>query len=299
MRRIKALIMLLLTAACSLPIEDGASLKVDAFAEETPAVKTAVLRLKNKKIRENSLEYKQFLRKLEPVLNRNGYRLVSACDNPAVVLNLTFGVQLTDYLRYRYSVNDSAARVVDWDATMAALYARTRLYSKFLRLRAVDAADSKREYWKVTVIKEDFAEDFRSAQNDLLYLLDRYIEKDSTIRLNGKVPATELYQRFVQNLDAAEVDYSRYEPMERKAAYGRDLQNAVNARAAEFESCGVRQKIKVVFEPSLFGTLLSFQTNPALSGNERVCVAEKLENLLPPPVGIPEHESFVVVLPSE
>lgn len=113
------------------------------------------------------------------------------------------------------------------------------------------------------------------------------------------MPATELYQRFVQNLDAAEVDYSRYEPMERKAAYGRDLQNAVNARAAEFESCGVRQKIKVVFEPSLFGTLLSFQTNPALDGNERVCVAEKLENLLPPPVGIPEHESFVVVLPSE
>lgn len=298
MRRIKAIMLLLLTAACHLPAEDGALLKVDAYAEETPAVKTAVLRLKNKKIRENSLEYKQFLRKLEPVLNRKGYRLVSDGENPAVVLNLTFGVQLTDYLRYRYAVNIPSVRIADWDASIASLYARTRLYSKFLYLRALDSADSKREYWKVTVIKEDFAEDFRSAQNALLYLLDRYIEKDSIIRLNGKVLATELYQRFVQNLDAAEVDYSRYEPMERKAAYGRNLQNAVNARAAEFKACGIGKKVKVVFEPSLFGTLLSFETNPAL-GDERICAAETLENMLAPPVGIPEHESFEVVLPSE
>lgn len=238
------------------------------------------------------------MRKLEPVLNRKGYRLVSDGENPAVVLNLTFGVQLTDYLRYRYAVNIPSVRIADWDASIASLYARTRLYSKFLYLRALDSADSKREYWKVTVIKEDFAEDFRSAQNALLYLLDRYIEKDSIIRLNGKVLATELYQRFVQNLDAAEVDYSRYEPMERKAAYGRDLQNAVNARAAEFKACGIGKKVKVVFEPSLFGTLLSFETNPAL-GDERICAAETLENMLAPPVGIPEHESFEVVLPSE
>lgn len=49
MRWIKAIMLLLLTAACHLPAEDGALLKVDAYAEETPAVKTAVLRLKNKK----------------------------------------------------------------------------------------------------------------------------------------------------------------------------------------------------------------------------------------------------------
>lgn len=49
---------------------------------------------------------------------------------------------------------------------------------------------------------------------------------------------------------------------------------------------------------TLFGTLLSFETNPAL-GDERICAAETLENMLAPPVGIPEHESFEVVLPSE
>jgi hypothetical protein len=34
-------------------------------------------------------------------------------------------------------------------------------------------------------------------------------------------------------------------------------------------------------------------------GDERICAAETLENMLAPPVGIPEHESFEVVLPSE
>lgn len=58
MRRIGAAILLFLTTACQLPIEDGALLKVDAYAEEIPAVKTAVLRLKNRKIRKNNLEYK-------------------------------------------------------------------------------------------------------------------------------------------------------------------------------------------------------------------------------------------------
>jgi len=299
MRRIGAAILLFLTAACRLPIEDGALLKVDAYAEETPVVKTAVLRLKNKKIRKNNLEYKQLYRKLAPVLERKGYRLVPENGNPAVILNLTFGVQLTNYLRYRYSIAEpSEASVDEFDAMVSSLYARTKLYSKFLRLRAVDASRPERELWKVQVVKEDAAEDFRSAQDALLYLLNRYIEKDSIVQLNGDLLTTELFQRFVQNLSVTEVDYTRYEPMERKAVYRQKLQSDLDAHAAEFKACGVKGRIKAVFEPSAFGTLLSFETRPKL-GDARLCAAETLENLLPPPVGIPEHESFEVVLPAE
>ena len=74
-------------------------------------------------------------------------------------MNLTFGVQLTNYLRYRYSIAEpSEASVDEFDAMVSSLYARTKLYSKFLRLRAVDASRPERELWKVQVVKEDTAE---------------------------------------------------------------------------------------------------------------------------------------------
>ena len=297
MRRIKAIMLLLLTAACHLPAEDGALLKVDAYAEETPAVKTAVLRLKNKKIRENSLEYKQFLRKLEPVLNRKGYRLVSDGENPAVVLNLTFGVQNTGSfsVKYGFDTPDEPHPYEEIPGLLSSIYTRKKLYSKFVKLTAVDAAHPKRELWKVKVVKEDASEDFRSAQNELLYLLSKYIETDSSEQIDGTVMDTELYQRFEMKQSAAETDLSLNAGMERKWAYEKRLRDRLRAEQTKFVRCGLKTKTAAVLDVSSFGFLTEIEFRPDIrDARIRSCVSDTVESFLPPPVGIPKGERFSV-----
>ena len=293
--RIKGLIILLLTAGCSLAAEDGVSLKVDAFAEETPAVKTAVVRLMTKKIRENSLEYKQFYRKLKPVLEARGYDLTS--DRPAVVIKLTFGVQNTGSFsaKYGFDTPDDPHPYEEIPGLLSSVYMRRKLYSKFVKLTAVDAAHPKRELWKVKAVKEDASEDFRSAQNELLYLLSKYIETDSSEQIKGTVSDTELYQRFELKQSAAETDLSANAGMERKLAYEKRLRDRLRAERKKFVRCGLKTKTAAVLDVSSFGFLTEIRFAPDIrDARVRSCVADTVESLLPPPIAIPSGERFSV-----
>lgn len=57
------------------------------------------------------------------------------------------------------------------------MYDRHPIYEKFISLTAVQAGKEDRQFWKVTVSKKDYAPDFRSAEEKLLYLLSHFIEK--------------------------------------------------------------------------------------------------------------------------
>lgn len=291
----RCLLLLLLLSGCRLPSESGAVLKADAYSDEIPADKTAVLRLQNRIVRENNLEFRQFYPKLERLLKQKGYRIVDKSNPHAVVIKLYFGVQRTNYVSGRYSVGTAERLSFSDDMLMRILsvYKKTNLYSKFLRVVAVDAKNPKRELWKVKIVKEDDAEDFRSAQYELLYLLARYMERDSTVQLRGKLLKNEVYQRFVHNVSPARTDLTAYLPMELKNDYEKNLQNIVRANPQAFAACGIKLPVWARFEVSPFGTLKAFETDAA----ERDCLADALESLLPAPVGVPEHETYSVTVP--
>lgn len=307
---IKKLWFILLLASCQLPSEDGMNLKVDAFLGEIPANKTAVIQLQNRSIKENSLEYKQFYRKLKPVLEAKGYEIVSQDQKPDVILKLYFGSQQTNYLRERSKVtgvgSQESAPFDEPTAVVTASYARTALYSKFLRMTAVDAKNPTKELWKIQIVKEDSAEDFRSAQDPLLYLFSLYAEKDSKRQIDGKLLSSEFYQRFVHKLSPAEADPYIYLPAERKHDYERRLQAKINAHATDFEKCGLKEKHLVDFEVSAFGSFSTFRPTktysfPAetLPEKVRICLADVLEPLLEPPLDIPTDEVMTIKLPFE
>lgn len=291
----KLLVLLLLLTGCRLPSESGAILKADAYSGEIPTDKTAILRLQNRIIRENSLEYRQFYPKVAELLKQKGYRIVDKTAPHAVVIKLYFGVQKTNYLRGRYSIGTTEELPFSDEAFMRMLsvYKKINLYSKFLRVIAVDAKNPKRELWKIKIVKEDEAEDFRSAQYELLYLLSRYMERDSTIQLQGNLLKNEVYQRFVQNISPAQTDLTAYLPMELKSDYAKYLQEIIRANPKTFAACGIKSPVWARFEVSPFGTLNAFETNAA----ERDCLANALESLLPAPVGVPEHETYTVTVP--
>ncbi|MBS6473485.1 MAG: hypothetical protein KH347_04455 [Acetobacter sp.] len=265
----KLLVLLLLLTGCRLPSESGAILKADAYSGEIPTDKTAILRLQNRIIRENSLEYRQFYPKVAELLKQKGYRIVDKTAPHAVVIKLYFGVQKTNYLRGRYSIGTTEELPFSDDALMRMLsvYKKINLYSKFLRVIAVDAKNPKRELWKIKIVKEDEAEDFRSAQYELLY--------------------------FVQNISPAQTDLTAYLPMELKSDYAKYLQEIIRANPQTFAACGIKSPVWARFEVSPFGTLNAFETNAA----ERDCLANALESLLPAPVGVPEHETYTVTVP--
>lgn len=295
----KPLLLLLFLAGCQLPAENGTPLKVDAYSAEIPADKTAVVRLQNKIIRQNSLEYRDFYPKLKAVLTEKGYRIVSENQPHAVVLKLYFGVRRTNYWNGRYSIGKTSkpsAYSDDVFAQVLSVYKKTNLYSKFLRVVAVDAGNPKRELWKVTAVKEDEAEDFRSAQYELLYLFSRYAERDSLLQIRGNLSGNEVYQRFIRKVSPAQTDMTAYLPMELKSDYQKWLQNKVNACAKIFVPCGLKAGTWARFELSAFGTVEFFETN-ADSERAKSCLAETLESLVLAPVGIPKDETYTVVIP--
>ena len=290
------LFSVLLLAACQAPIDDGSILKVDAYFDGIPADKTAVIVLQNKQIRKNNLEYVQFYRKLIPILKEKGYRPVDENQPHAVILKLYFGVQNAGYLRSRYGVEEKAepAAADELQPLLSALYTRTRLYAKFLRLTAVDARDPSRELWKIVIIKEGAKSDFRSAQYELLYLLSRYMERDSSVQISGNLPYSEVYQRFVKKLSPSSMDTALYMPMENKYAYAERMQKKINANPAVFAPCGMTEKVEIVFRVSDFGTITYFKA--ALPDEMRNCVFQALESLTEPPIDIPADEAFIVYL---
>lgn len=294
----KLLFLILFLTGCEIVADDVSVLKADAYLDEVPSDKTAVLQLQNKKIRENNLEYIQFYRKLVPILQEKGYRIVDKNQPHSVVLKLYFGVAATNFAHMRFGVQEQMnepAEAEELNPSLSAIYTRVKLYSKFLRLTAVDARNPKRELWKVIFSKEDPAEDFRSAQYDLLYLFSRYMEKDSTFQITGKIPDAEIYQRFILHLSPEKTDLSVYMPMERKNDYQQRLQAKIDANPEMFADCGLKNPAKVRFELSALGTIRALKT----SADNKECLAEKLENMLSAPIGIPENEMFVVKIPQK
>ena len=294
------LLALLLLAGCRLPEEDAAMLKTDAYLETVPADKRAVVRLTAENLSENSLEYKQFCRKLTAVLQSKGYD--TNADTPAVIINLDFGVKNTNTLHVKYGFNtpEKPHSYDEVSGSLTSVYTRRKLYSKFVKLTAVDAARPKRELWKVEAVKEDAAEDFRSAQNELLYLLSKYIEADSSEQIKGTVLDTELYQRFVLKLSAGETDLSLNAGMEQKREYEKRLRERLKTENAQFVRCGLNRKTTAVLDVSSFGFLTEIEFNPSIADTRvRSCVADLVESFLPPPVGVPNGERFSVEMLSE
>mgnify|MGYP007008497461 FL=1 len=286
------LLALLLLAGCRLPEEDAAMLKTDAYLETVPADKRAVVRPTAENLSENSLEYKQFCRKLTAVLQSKGYD--TNADTPAVIINLDFGVKNTNTLHVKYGFNtpEKPHSYDEVSGSLASVYTRRKLYSKFVKLTAVDAARPK-----VEVVKEDAAEDFRSAQNELLYLLSKYIEADSSEQIKGTVLDTELYQRFVLKLSAGETDLSLNAGMEQKRAYEKRLRERLKTENAQFVRCGLNRKTTAVLDVSSFGFLTEIEFNPSIADTRvRSCVADLVESFLPPPVGVPNGERFSVTV---
>lgn len=285
----------ILLTGCVLSEGEAFKLKADAYLETVPENRSASVRLMTKKLRENSLEYKQFYRKLKSVLEARGYDLTS--DRPAVEIKLTFGVQNTGSFsaKYGFDTPDEPHPYEEIPGLLSSIYTRKKLYSKFVKLTAVDAAHPKRELWKVKVVKEDASEDFRSAQNELLYLLSKYIETDSSEQIDGTVMDTELYQRFEMKQSAAETDLSLNAGMERKRAYEKRLRDRLRAERTKFVRCGLKTKTAAVLDVSSFGFLTEIEFRPDIRDTRiRSCVSDTVESFLPPPVGIPKGERFSV-----
>ena len=291
-----------------MPMKDGDLMSVDAYVNEIPSVKTSVLRLDNKDLNLKDLEVVELIDRLRPVLKSKGYVPVSGNERPEVVLRLFFGVRQDGSRAKKYSFDSSDTPTMPYGendtytADMTTLYFRDKLYRKILKMTAED--QKGRQFWKITVEKEDENDDFRSSQEQLLYLFDKFIERDTHKRLTGRLSRSEFDQRRRKSLSAAKSAESYYAPAENRNDYERRLQNKINANSDAFRACGLDGKTRFYFDVSAFGTLPSFDPSTVtglktLSTEEADCIAKTIEPMLEPPEGVSTPLNVSVFLPSE
>ncbi len=278
-------------------------MSVDSYLNRTPNVKTAVIHLMNEDISREDIEYQQFIKKLKPVLESKGYRFSSSA---AVILRLKFGVIKEGSTSIRSNIDTAdVIHPIDEPSILATtMYDRKPVYEKFISLTAVQAGKEDRQYWKVRVSKKDYASDFRSAEDKLLYLLSHFIEKDSGRQVEADLSDTEFYQRYVLKYSAAEASSSFVTEPEVKRQYLRKLQMRINAHAQDFRKCGLTEVREVSFMVSPFGTLPAFGFKETfdilgMPVNEKVrsCIAKYFEPLLEPPHDIDTTQPFTVKIP--
>lgn len=297
------LFVFFLIVGCQLPIEKEFPLAVDSYLRKVPPVKTAVIHLANEKISKEDIEYLQFFDKLKPILTAKGYRL----KNPAaVILRLEFGVKKEKQVSVKSAIDTAEyAHPADEPSVLPTTqYNRYDMYEKYITITAVPADNDKQPLWKTTVSLKDYASDFRSAQDKLLYLLSHFIEKDSGRQISANLTDMEFYQRYALNYSAAEASELFVTEPEMRRRYLDELQKRVNAYAADFRKCGLTEKREVVFRISPFGTLPSFglKETSNISGspvdeNVRECIAKYLEPLLEPPHDLDTDQPMSIVVP--
>ena len=294
-----------LIAGCQLPIEKDIPVSVDAYLRKVPPVKTAVVHLVNEKMTVDDIEYLQFFDKLKPILMSKGYRLT----NPAaLILRLEFGVKkekqvsvksTIDTMKYDHPADEPSV-------LPTTQYNRLDEFEKYISLTAVQSGRNETPLWKTTVSLKDYAPDFRSAQDKLLYLLSRFIERDSGRRISANLTDTEFYQRYKLNYSAAEASALFVTEPEMRRRYLDELQKRVNTHAADFKKCGLAEKREIAFMISPFGTLPSFGFKETfnISGTPvkekiRECIARSLEPLLEPPHDLDTDQPMSVVIPAQ
>ena len=299
------LIALFLITGCQLPIEKDIPVSVDSYLLKVPPVKTAVIHLINEKVSKDDIEYLQFFEKLKPVLTAKGYRL----KNPAaVILRLEFGVKkekqvsiksAIDTMKYDHPADEPSV-------LPTTQYNRLDEYEKFITITAVPAGKSDQPLWKTTVSLKDYAPDFRSAQDKLLYLLSHFIERDSGRRISANLTDTEFYQRYELNYSAAEASALFVTEPEMRRRYLDELQKRVDDHAADFRKCGLTEKREIAFRISPFGTLPSFDfketfniLGTSVKEKVRECIARSLEPLLEPPHDLDTDQPMSVIIPAQ
>lgn len=278
-------------------------MSVDSYLSRTPVVKTAVIHLMNEDLSKDDIEYRQFYKKLKPVLESKGYRLTTPA---AVILRLNFGVVKEGSTSIRSNIDTAdVIHPIDEPSILATtMYDRKPVYEKFISLTAVQAGKEDRQYWKVRVSKKDYAPDFRSAEDKLLYLLSHFIEKDSGRQVEADLSDTEFYQRYVLKYSAAEASSNFVTEPEVKRQYLRKLQMRINAHAQDFRKCGLTEVREVSFMVSPFGTSPAFGFKETfdilgMPVNEKVrsCIAKYFEPLLEPPHDIDTTQPLTVKIP--
>lgn len=302
MKKLVFLICFLMTG-CQLPQENGIPLSVDAYLRKVPGVKTAVIHLTNEKISKDDIEYIQFFEKLKPILASKGYRLTSS---PAVILRLNFGVEKEKQVSVKSTIDTAEYdHPIDEPSVLpTSQYERLTVYKKYISLTAVQAGKNEQPLWKTTVYLKDYASDFRSAQDKLLYLLSHFIERDSGREISANLSDVEFYQRYGLNYSAAEASPLFVTEPELRRRYLRELQIRINAHAADFKKCGLTEKREIVFNISPFGTLPSFGFKETFNvlktpipESTRTCIARYLEPLLEPPHDLDTSQPISVIVP--
>lgn len=292
-----------LIIGCQLPIEKDIPLSVDSYLRRVPAVKTAVIHLANEKMSKDDIEYLQFFEKLKPILTAKGYRL----KNPAaVVLRLEFGVKEEKQVSIKSTIDTyEYSHPIDEPSVLPVTqYNRLNVYEKYISLTAIQTGKDETPLWKTTVSLKDYAPDFRSAQDKLLYLLSHFIEKDSGRQISANLSDTEFYQRYALNYSAAEASSLFVTEPEMRRRYLRELQIKADAHAADFKKCGLTEKREVAFMISPFGTLPSFGFKETfkilgtpIDEKVRSCIARYLEPLLEPPHDLDTTQPMSIIIP--
>ena len=296
------LFLCFLLAGCQVPIEKEIPLSVDAYLREVPKVKTAIIHLTDTERSKTDIEYRQFFEKLKPVLESKGYKLVSPA---AVILRLSFGVRKELAVTIKSSIDTAKLpHPVDEPSVLAtSQYNRQSVYEKFISLSAVQTGKEETPLWKTTVSLQDYAPDFRSAQDKLLYLLSHFIERDSGRQISANLSDTEFYQRYMLNYSAAQASELFVTEPEMRRRYLKALQDRVNKNSAEFKKCGLSENREIVFMISPFGTLPAFGldkrfniSGTPVNDNVRACVAKHFESLLEPPLDLDTTQPMSVII---
>ena len=288
---------------CQVPIEKEIPLTVDSYLRKVPPVKTAVIHLANEKMSKDDIEYLQFFDKLKPILAAKGYRL----KNPAaVILRLEFGVKKEKQVSIKSTIDTAEyAHPIDEPSVLPTTqYNRYDMFEKYITITAVPAEKDQQPLWKTTVSMKDYASDFRSAQDKLLYLLSHFIEKDSGHQISANLTDTEFYQRYALNYSAAEASPLFVTEPEMRRRYLDELQARVNRHGDDFRKCGLAEKREMTFRISPFGTLPSFgfkETHDVwgmpLKEKVRECIAKHLEPLLKPPHDLDTDQPITIMIP--